>query len=137
MPFGLKNAPLEFQHIMNDIFTPYTEIAICYIEDVLILSSSIDQHIKHLNIFKHIIIINGLVISAPKMKPFQTTVRFLGHNIHNGSIIPINCSIEFTSKFPDEIKDKTQLQRFFGSLNYIRDYYHQLSKDASIIYTRL
>ena len=24
MPFGLKNAPSEFQNIMNDIFTPYT-----------------------------------------------------------------------------------------------------------------
>ena len=62
------------------------------------------------------------MISAPKMKLFQTTVRFLGHNIHNGTIIPINRSVEFTSKFIDEIKDKTQLQRFLGSLNNIRDY---------------
>ncbi len=23
-PFGLKNAPIEFQNIMNDIFTPFT-----------------------------------------------------------------------------------------------------------------
>ena len=45
---------------------------------------------------------------ASKMKLFQTTVRFLGHNIHNGTIIPINRSMEFESKFPDEIKDKTQ-----------------------------
>ena len=75
MPFGLKNALSEFQHIMNDIFTPYTEFAICYIDDVLIFSSSMDQHIKHLNIFKHVIIKNGLVISAPKMQLFQTTVR--------------------------------------------------------------
>lgn len=45
--------------------------------------------------------------------------------------------MEFASKFPDEIKDKTQLQRFLGSLNYVRDYYHQLSADANILYTRL
>ena len=122
---------------MNDTFTSYTEFAICYIDDVLIFSSSIDQHIKHLNIFKHIIIKNGLVISAPKMKLFQTIIRYLGHNIHNGTIIPIDKSIEFAFKFPDEIKDKTQLQRFLDSLNYIRDYYHQLSQDAAILYTRL
>lgn len=137
MPFDLKNAPSEFQHIMNDIFIPYTEFALSYIDDVLIFSSSIDQHIKHHNIFKNVIIRNGLVISAPKMQLFQTTVRYLGHNISNGSIIPINRSMEFASKFLDEIKDKTQLQRFLGSLNYVRDYYHQLSADANILYTRL
>ena len=25
MPFGLKNATSEFQNIMNDIFTPFTD----------------------------------------------------------------------------------------------------------------
>lgn len=48
-------------------------------------------------------ITNGLVIYAPKMKLFQTTVRFLGHNISRGIIIPIERSIEFASKFPNEI----------------------------------
>ena len=51
MPFGLKNAPSEFQSIMNDIFNPYTEFSIVYIDDVLIYSDNIDQHWKHLNIF--------------------------------------------------------------------------------------
>nr|KYP60353.1 Enzymatic polyprotein [Cajanus cajan] len=31
-PFGLKNAPSEFQKIMNDIFNPYTSFAIVYID---------------------------------------------------------------------------------------------------------
>ena len=30
MPFGLKNAPSEFQNIMNDIFNPYTRFTIVY-----------------------------------------------------------------------------------------------------------
>jgi len=34
MSFGLKNAPSEFQNIMNDIFTPYTGFIIVYIDDV-------------------------------------------------------------------------------------------------------
>jgi len=48
MPFGLKNAPSEFQNIMNDIFTPYTAFIIVYIDDVLVFSNTIDQHFKHL-----------------------------------------------------------------------------------------
>jgi hypothetical protein len=42
MPFGLKNAPSEFQNIMNDIFTPFTNFSIVYIDDVLIFSRSIE-----------------------------------------------------------------------------------------------
>ena len=50
MPFGLKNAPSEFQHIMNDIFNPYTEYSIVYIDDVLIFSDSLSKHQKHFKI---------------------------------------------------------------------------------------
>ena len=46
MPFGLKNVPSEFQRIMNDIFNPYFEFCIVYIDDVLIFSNSIEQHFK-------------------------------------------------------------------------------------------
>jgi hypothetical protein len=42
MPFGLKNAPSEFQKIMNEIFLPYTSFIIVYIDDVLIFSQDID-----------------------------------------------------------------------------------------------
>jgi hypothetical protein len=137
LPFGLKNAPSEFQKIMNDIFNPYSEFIIVYIDDVLVFSKTIDQHIKHLKIFKNVIKHNGLVLSATKMKIFQTKVRFLGHMIDQGTIIPIERSIEFASKFPDIILDKTQLQRFLGSLNYISDYYKNLSSDTAILYNRL
>ena len=44
MPFGLKNAPSEFQRIMNNIFNPYFEVCIVYIDDVLIFFNSIEQH---------------------------------------------------------------------------------------------
>ena len=128
---------LDFQNIMNDIFNPYTEFIIVYIDDVLVISKTLDQHIKHLKIFKDLIRKNGLVISAPKMKLFQVQVRFLGHMISQGKIIPIERSIEFASKFPDNILDTKQLQRFLGSLNYVSDYYKDLAKDTAILYSRL
>ena len=137
IPFGLKNAPSEFQNIMNDIFYPYSNFIIVYIDDILVFSKNIEQHFHHLNIFEQIIIKNGLVISQPKMSLFQTKVRFLGHNIEKGNIIPIDRSIEFASKFPDKITDKTQLQRFLGSLNYISQFYKNLAEDTAILYERL
>nr|XP_016476282.1 PREDICTED: uncharacterized protein LOC107797876 [Nicotiana tabacum] len=71
------------------------------------------------------------------MTLFQTNLRFLDHNIQNGRIVLIQRSIEFASKFPDVITDKTQLQRFLGSLNYISPFIKDLAKDTSILYERL
>lgn len=137
MPFGLKIAPSEFQKIMNDIFNPYMDFIIVYIDDILIFSKTLELHYKHLDIFKKIVIQNGLVISKQKMSLFQTNVRFLGHYIFQDKITPIQRSIDFASKFPDVITDKIQLQRFLGSLNYIFSFYKDLSRDLAPLYDRL
>lgn len=109
MPFGLKNAPLEFQNVMNDIFMPYSQFCIIYIDDVLIFSKSMEQHFKHLRTFYEFVKNNGLVLSKTKMKLLQLECRFLGHHLHQGTFKPICRVIDFASKFLDEIKDKTQL----------------------------
>ena len=106
---------------MNDIFTHFTDFSIVYIDDVLIFSKSIDDHWKHLDIFVKVIKQNGLVVSATKINLFQEKIRFLGHNIYKGTLGPIDKVIQFADKFPNEIKDKNQLQRFLGNLNYVLD----------------
>jgi len=135
--FGLKNAPSEFQNIMNDIFTPYTSFIIVYIDDVLVFSKSIDQHFKHLQAFVHVMEKNGLAASASKMILFQTKIRFLHHDIYKGTIKPLQRSLAFADKFPDEIKDRRQLQRFLGCLNYVSDFFPKLRQTCAPLYKRL
>ena len=137
MPFGLKNAPSEFQNIMNDIFTPYTGFILVYIDDVLIFSKTIDQHFKHLQIFISVMERNVLAASASKLLLFQTKIRFLGHHIFQGTIKPIQRALIFAEKFPDEIKDRRQLQRFLGCLNYVADFFPNLRQTCAPLYNRL
>ncbi|XP_042974778.1 uncharacterized protein LOC122306415 [Carya illinoinensis] len=80
---------------------------------------------------------NGLVVSAKKIKLFQTKIRFLGYDIFEGKIRPIQRAIEFADKFPDVILDKNQLQRFLGSLNYISDFYKDMRKQCRPLFARL
>ena len=85
----------------------------------------------------HIIKQNGLVVSKSKINLFQTRIRFLGHNIHQGTIIPIDISIEFASKFHNQILDKTQLQRFLGCLNYVGEFVSYLNNIVKPLHDRL
>ena len=68
---------------------------------------------------------------------FQNKVRFLGHDIFQGTIKPIQRSLVFAEKFPDEIKDKNQLQRFLGCLNYVSDFFPHLKHLCAPLYNRL
>ena len=137
MPFKLKNAPSEFQNIMNDIFMPYTSFITVYIDDALIFSKSIDQHFKHLQTFISVMERNGLAASASKMILFQIKIRFIGHDIYQGTIKLIQRSLAFADKFPDEIKDRKQLQRFLGCLNYVSDIFPKLCQLCAPLYKRL
>ena len=122
---------------MNDIFTPFTNFSIIYIDDVLNFSKSIEDHWKHLDIFDKTIKHNGLVVSATKIYLFQDKIWFLGHNIYKGTLSPIDKAIQFVDKFPDEIKDKNQLQRFLSNLNYVSEYFQGLRKICTPLYKRL
>ena len=68
---------------------------------------------------------------------FQTKVCFLGYDIFEGKIHPIDRAIQFVDKFPDVITDKTQLQRFLGSLNYVADFYKDMRKQCKPLFDRL
>ncbi|RDX95782.1 Orf V, partial [Mucuna pruriens] len=61
MPQGLKNAPSEFQNIMNDIFNKYAKFSLVYLDDVLIFSKNLNEHIEYLEKFINLIKENGCV----------------------------------------------------------------------------
>jgi len=80
---------------------------------------------------------NGLAASTSKMVLFQTKILFLGHDIYQGTIKPIQRSLAFANKFPDEMKDRKQLQRLLGCLNYVLDFFPKLRQTCAPLYKRL
>ena len=48
MPFGLRNAPSTFQRLMDLVLTELLHCARAYIDDVVIFSTTWDDHKQHL-----------------------------------------------------------------------------------------
>ena len=67
----------------------------------------------------------------------KTKIEFLGFKIQKGKFILQNHVLQVFNKFPDDIMDKTQLQRFLGSLNYIRSFYKGQASDILLLQQRL
>ena len=47
MPFGLKTAPSLFQKAMIQIFQPILHLALIYIDDILLFSSTFEEQIQY------------------------------------------------------------------------------------------
>jgi hypothetical protein len=47
LPFGLKNAPADFQRVMDHVLSGLP-FARCYIDDVIIFNKTPQEHVKHL-----------------------------------------------------------------------------------------
>ena len=49
MPFGLKNAPATFERVMENVFKDLqNKICLVYIHDIIIFSTSLQEHINNL-----------------------------------------------------------------------------------------
>lgn len=136
LPFGINNAPFEFRKRMEDIFRE-KGWALVYINDILICSKNLQEHLNHLQEFYHLVYKHGLVLCKSKMEIGKIEIEFLGFKIDKGQVILQDHVLKVFSNFPDQILEKVQLQRFLGSLNYIQPFYKGQAEDNHVLQQRL
>ena len=49
MPFGLSNAPAVFQELMSVVLQGCNDFAAAYLDDIMVFSSTLDEHLEHLS----------------------------------------------------------------------------------------
>ncbi|KAK4407412.1 putative enzymatic polyprotein [Sesamum angolense] len=86
LPMGLANAPQIFQRKMDNLFKDYFEFMFVYIDDILIASKNMKDHIKHLEIFSDACHKEGLVLSEKKANIAVNKIEFLGILIDEAGI---------------------------------------------------
>ncbi|GJP40725.1 hypothetical protein CLOM_g379 [Closterium sp. NIES-68] len=82
MPSGSTNAPSTFQLTMNEIFRPLLDmLIIVYLEDILVYSTTREQHLKDLEAVFYVLQQNRLITKGSKCKFLKHELEFLGNVI--------------------------------------------------------
>ena len=126
MPMGLKNSPMTFQRLIDQVLRGIKgEYAFGYIDDIVVFSETLDEHMKHLEEVLKRLKQFRFRLNVEKCEYVSTSVKYLGHVVSNGTIgldpdkITAVRDIPYPTaeKLEDRIK---QVQSFLGLTGFYR-----------------
>ena len=137
MPFGLTNAPATFQRLMECVLAGLTEEqCLIYLDDIIIFSSSFQQHLQHLTNVFQALCNAGLQLKLTKCHFAQREVNYLGHIVSQEGIRPATNKVEAVSEYPTP-KTVKEVKQFLGLTNYYHRFILGYAKIAEPLYKLL
>ena len=137
MPFGLTNAPATFQRLMESCLGDlHLQCCLIYLDDVIVFSSSPEEHLASLDKVFRRFAEAGLKIRIEKCNFFQSEVEYLGHVVSSEGVKPNRERIAAVQnwKVPTNL---SELRSFLGFASYYRKFIKNFAKIARPLYARL
>ena len=120
MPFGVTNAPANFQRMMNSLFKEELGAhVLVYLDDILIFSQSLKEHISHIRKALRKLRNARLFARLHKCLFFQTKVEYLGFDASANGVQPSPEKIRTVVEWPrpQGVKD---VRGFVGLASFYR-----------------
>ena len=131
VPFGLRNFPWILDEVLRDLPNKFV-----YIDDIMIYLDIYEEHIQALrNLFAWLQTCS-LVINKKKSQFFKQSVEYLGFEITPRRYRPTEVITPKIEKLGVP-KDKRQLQKFLGLVDYYRTHVPKLGDTAAPLYQLL
>lgn len=112
---------------LMDIILREIDYAFCYIDDIIIASSTPEQHAMHVREVLSRLKQYGLSINLEKCTCGAEKVRYLGYEINKNGITALQDRVTAIKSYPKP-NTVTELRRFLGFLNF----YRRLLKGAAL-----
>jgi len=137
LPMGLCNAPATFQRMVNTIFQDellegFMKI---YLDDILIHSTDIESHLRHLEKVLMRLRQSGLKAKRKKCEFMLEELKFLGYLVGHGTLKPNPEKISTVSDWPSPIT-KTDVRAFLGLCGFFRrfvEHYAAIAKPLTTL----
>lgn len=134
LPQGLTNAPASFSKAMAKVFEKSLgDFVLIYLDDILILSKSADEHLDHLRSVLDTLRTHKLCAKMSKCKFMLQQVKYLGHILSPEGIQADPAKVQTLRDFPLPTS-RDSLSSFLGLANFFRKFIPNLSRVAAPLY---
>jgi hypothetical protein len=128
MPFGLSNAPPQFQTMMNDLFRDNIgHYVLVYLDDIVIYSKDLESHKVHVREVLQTLQDNGLYCKAEKCRFYQEKITYLGFVISRNGVEMDPDKVKSVLEWPAP-SNLRELQVILGFCNFYRNLISNYSK---------
>nr|XP_015840034.1 PREDICTED: retrovirus-related Pol polyprotein from transposon 17.6 [Tribolium castaneum] len=122
LPFGLKTAVGSFSRAMDVVLgTEVREFVVNYIDDLLVASETLNEHLEHLRQVFEKLKQARMTINLEKSNFIQKEVKFLGHILTINGIKADPEKVSAIRNFPVPQKTK-HVRAFLGLFNFYRKF---------------
>jgi len=133
MPMGVRNAPATHQRRMTAALRPFIgKICHVYLDDIIIWSSSIEEHITNVETVLTALRQAHLYCSPKKTALFCTEVNFLGHVISARGVEADASKVSRILDWPVP-QSSHDVKSFLGLVRYIAQYLPDLANYTRIL----
>lgn len=127
VPFGLCNSAQKQQRLVDKLLGPkYEPHVFCYLDDIVIVSKSFEEHCRLLEEVREILKEANLTINLKKCKFFQTALTYLGFVIDRHGIRTDPEKVSAMINYPRP-KNSTEVKRFVGLCSWYRRFIQNFS----------
>lgn len=120
MPFGLHNSAQRWQRIIDYVLGPSLEpYVFCYLDDVIIVTGSFDEHMTVLREVLRRLQEEGITLSWDKCHFCRSELRYLGHIVNENGLGVDPEKVQAILGFPQP-KTVKQVRRFNGLASWYR-----------------
>lgn len=127
LPFGLKTAGSPFTRAINKTLgDDCYDFVMVYLDDILIVSDTLEDHFHHLNIVFDRLKQAGFRLNKVKCELLRTEIKFLGH-IFDEIKVEMNAETKLAINNFAKPRNKKAIQSFLGLVNWDRRFVKNLA----------
>ena len=137
MPFGLCNAPVTFQRLMQNTLGELNLMyCVIYLDDVIVFGRTEEEHLERLRVVFERFCKFNLKLKPLKCSFFQSEIMYLAHHISQRGILPSWENVRAVQEFlmPETY---TQVRAFCGLAGHYRRFIKGFANIACPLYNVL